>query len=147
MPMMHDNAFRESLGARLKSLRSDAERRWGKMTADQMVWHVGDGLEMALGTRPYTSGKFPPLPKGVLKFAVLNLPWPRGAPTLDGLVATKRYDFEAERARCLRLLDEIGKKDLQSAWPAHPAFGPVDGRFHSRLQAKHVDHHLKQFGA
>jgi hypothetical protein len=147
MAMLHDAAVRESLLARMKSLRADTPRHWGSMSIDQMCWHLADGLEMALGKRPYGTVKLPPLPKSVIKFAVLNLPWPRGAPTIDTLRATSRHDFEAERSRCLRLLDEMGRRDLAATWPAHPAFGAVDGTFHSRLQAKHVEHHLRQFGA
>lgn len=147
MAMLHDASVRESLLRRMKSLRPDATRRWGTMSADQMLWHLADGLEMALGKRPYGKPKLPPVPKAVIRFAVLNLPWPKGAPTLDTLRATGTHDFEAERTRCLRLLDEVGEKELRGSWPEHPAFGRVDGRFHSRMQAKHVDHHLKQFGA
>jgi len=147
MALIHDAAVRDSLRTRLQSLRPDATRRWGTMSADQMLWHLADGLEMALGTRPYGKPKLPPIPKAVIRFLVLNAPWPKGAPTLDTLVASKKHDFEAERSRCLRLLDEMGKKDIGGAWPSHPAFGPVDGRFHSKLQAKHLDHHLRQFGA
>jgi hypothetical protein len=36
---------------------------------------------------------------------------------------------------------------MESAWPESPIFGRVTGKFNSRLQAKHVDHHLRQFGA
>ena len=45
MPMLHDSSFRESVQSRLKALRPDAERRWGKMTVDQMLWHVNSALE------------------------------------------------------------------------------------------------------
>jgi len=147
MAMLHDATVRDSLRTRIQSLRPDARRRWGSMSADQMLWHLADGFEMALGKRPYGKPKLPPLPKSVIRFAVLNLPWPKGAPTLDTLRATGNHDFEAERTRCLRLLDEMGQKDLGGEWPVHPAFGAVGGSFHSRMQAKHVEHHLRQFGA
>jgi len=143
---IHDDRVRLEFRARLESLRRDSPRRWGRMTVDQMLWHLGDGLEMAIGSRPYGQPQLPAIPSALLKFAVLNLPWPKGAPTLDALRASGTHDFEAERTRCLRLLEELGRKDVHSAWPAHPAFGVVDGRFHSRLQARHVDHHLRQFG-
>jgi hypothetical protein len=81
-----------------------------------------------------------------MKFIVLNLPWPKGAPTLPQAEARQQYDFEAERSRCLQLLDEFARKRLDERWPLDPVFGKVTGRFKSRLQAKHLDHHLRQFG-
>jgi hypothetical protein len=63
------------------------------------------------------------------------------------LVAKERYDFEAERARCLELLDAVGTTPLDGAWPEHPGLGRMRGRQWSALMAKHVDHHLSQFGA
>jgi hypothetical protein len=37
-------------------------------------------------------------------------------------------------------------KRLDEDWPENPIFGKVSGTDISRLQAKHLDHHLKQFG-
>ena len=81
-----------------------------------------------------------------MKFLVLNLPWPKGAPTAPVLEAKQQYDFEAQRARCLKLLNTFAAKGLAEEWPLDPFFGKVSGTFKSRLQAKHLNHHLKQFG-
>jgi hypothetical protein len=147
MPTLHDDACRTSLERRFRALRPDAERRWGRMTVDQMLWHVNGGLAVSLGRMDPGDEKTPPLPPALLRFLVLHLPWPRGAPTLKAITASgERYDFEAERVRCLELMSDFARKPLESAWPSHPAFGDVTGTFVSRLQARHLDHHLKQFG-
>jgi hypothetical protein len=86
------------------------------------------------------------MPKPMLRFAVLNLPWPQGVPTLEALKATKRYDFAAEQARLLRLIDEFTAKPTRDRWPEHPVLGNMSGSQYSRLQAKHILHHLEQFG-
>jgi hypothetical protein len=88
----------------------------------------------------------PPLPQPVMRWLVLNLPWPKGAPTLPPFVASGAYDFDAERIRCLELIDQLAAKPLEDKWPTHPALGRMSGREASRLQAKHLEHHLKQFG-
>ena len=148
MPEMHDAAVREGLKSRLKSLKPDAKRKWGKMSADQMLWHVASSLELALGRASAPPAKAPvPLPKPVLRFAVVNLPWPRGAPTIPQIVASGQHDFEKERKRILGLIDELAKKDLSGPWPVHAVLGEMSGLQYTRLQAKHLDHHLKQFGA
>lgn len=146
MPLLHDVQYRSQIEKRLNSLRSDTQPRWGKMSVDQMVWHVNEVLAVALGqitTPPQKS----PLPRPILRFVVLNLPWPKGAPTLPVFEAKQRYDFDAERARCLELLKTFARKPLRETWPLNPIFGRVTGELTSKLQAKHLDHHLRQFGA
>ena len=110
-----------------------------------MLWHVNTTLQLHLGeiTSPRERTR---LPRRVIKFLVLNLPWPRGAPTLAKLVAKQQCDFAHEHQRCLQLIDKFTTKRLNDEWPENPIFGKVSGRDLSRLQAKHLDHHLRQFG-
>jgi hypothetical protein len=145
MVMLHDAPARRAIEARLAALRPDTTPRWGRMSADQMLWHCNRGLDVALGQFQLPPEK-PPLPKVVMKFMVLRLPWPKNAPTSPHFVAKERYDFEAERRRCLQLIDQLAQRPLEGTWQDHPFFGPMSGREISRLQAKHLDHHLAQFG-
>ena len=80
-----------------------------------------------------------------MKFIVINLPWPKGAPTAPPFVSEGMYDFDTERTRCLRLIDEFCARSLEGDWPASPILGRMSGREASRLHAKHLNHHLKQF--
>jgi hypothetical protein len=115
------------------------------MSVDQMLWHVSDALALALGELSVPPTK-PPLPRGLLKFMILNLPWGKNAPTMPQFVAKQSYDFEAERTRCLGLIDRAASMDLNSEWPTHPMLGRMSGSQVSRLHAKHLHHHLTQFG-
>ena len=144
MPMLHDPPFRASIETRLKALRPDASRRWGTMTSDQMLWHVNRFLESALGEHSLPAQKIP-LPRPLMRFMLLYMPWPRSAPTNRGAVAKGQYDFEVERARCQALIDRFVSHPLDGAWPVDPTFGAVSGKFASSLQAKHLDHHFRQF--
>lgn len=146
MALLHDASTRQAIDRRLRALRSDTTPRWGKMSADQMLWHVNRVLDVGLGQYQLPPRR-PPLPKGLMKFMVLRLPWVKNAPTHPNFVATERHDFEAERLRCLRLVDILAGRPLDGIWLDHPIFGPMSGREVSALQAKHLDHHLKQFGA
>jgi hypothetical protein len=146
MDLLHDSQYRSTIANRLRSLRADSRGRWGKMSVDQMLWHVNQGLALSLGEVTAPPQKVP-LPRPILKFFVLNLPWPKGAPTLPQAEAKQQYDFDAERARCFHLLEAFARKPLDEVWPVDPVFGKVTGRFKSRLQAKHLNHHLRQFGA
>ena len=116
------------------------------MTVDQMLWHVNCGLENALGRFDVREQRIP-LPHAVTKFLVLNMPWRKGkTPTAREFIAKSHYDFEVEQARLLRLIDEMSTKSLEAPWGRSSFMGPMTGRDWSRLQAKHVDHHLSQFG-
>ena len=145
MAMLHDEAYRSRIIKRIETLQRDTPRRWGKMSPDQMLWHVNGGLSMALGQIDVAPQKAP-LPRGLMRWLVLNLPWPKGAPTLPPFVASRPYDFDAERTRCYQLIGQLVAKPLDDSWPTHPALGQMSGHEASRLQAKHLDHHLKQFG-
>ncbi len=145
MATLHERAVRESIEARLKALRPDSRGRWGRMSVDQMLWHLNQNLAAATGEIA-TPAMRAPLPRSVMKFLVLRLPWPRGAPTHPEFTATKEHDFGAERERCLQLIAALADRPVEGPWLKHPMFGRMTGREVSRLQAKHFDHHLRQFG-
>ncbi len=146
MPLLHDAQYKTEIVRRVKALRADSRPRWGKMSVSQMLWHVNEALEDALG-RPIASPQRGALPRPLMKLVVLNLPWPKGSPTLARWVPRQeQYDFAAEQARCLRLIEQVAAKPLDSAWPESPSLGKMSGRDTSRLQAKHLNHHLTQFG-
>jgi hypothetical protein len=144
--LLHDPQCKEGILRRLKTLGPDAARRWGRMSVTQMLWHVNEAMEGALGRIQAEPLKVP-LPRPLLKFLVLNFPWGKGAPTLKRWVPqSDNYDFASEHARCLRLVGEIASKPINDAWPDSPTLGRMTGGEVSRLQAKHLNHHLTQFG-
>lgn len=146
MALLHDPVTRDAVKARVAALRPDSARRWGRMTVDQMLWHVNCGLENCLG-RYHVEDIRLPLPHPIVKFLVLNLPWRKGkTPTAREFLAKEHYDFAAEKARLLRLIEEVTARPLDAAWPTSSFMGPMTGRDWSRMGAKHLDHHLSQFG-
>ena len=146
MALLHDPQHKAEILRRLKTLSPNAARRWGKMSVSQMLWHVNEAMEGALGRIQAEPMKVP-LPRPLLKFLVLNFPWGKGAPTLKRWVPqSDNYDFASEQARCLRLVGELASKPLEDAWPDSPTLGRMRGGEVSRLHAKHLNHHLTQFG-
>ncbi|HZI41472.1 MAG TPA: hypothetical protein VFD67_07195 [Gemmatimonadaceae bacterium] len=86
------------------------------MTVDQMLRHVNIALGAVLGQGSFTPMKMP-MPGPVFRFFALNSPWPKGSPTHPEFCVGERYDFNAEKTRCLTLIDEVAKKPMESAWP------------------------------
>ena len=146
MAILHDANVRSGIETRVRRLTPETRGRWGKMSVDQMLWHVNQAMAAAVGEIDQPDGK-PPLPRGVMKFLVLKLPWVRNAPTLPGFVAKASHDFDAEKQRCLRLVKALADRPIEGVWMEHPLFGAMTGADVSRLHAKHLDHHLTQFGA
>jgi hypothetical protein len=146
MPLLHDPSFRTKIESRLKSITPDTRRKWGSMSAPQMLWHVNQFLGFALGDETPEASKSP-MPKSLMRFFLLYMPWPKGAPTHKQAIAKEPKDFEAERAKCLKLIDRFVSKSMESEWPHDPIFDFKTGKSISQMQAKHLDHHLRQFGA
>jgi hypothetical protein len=148
MRRIHDTAVREDIKRRLNALTPTSPRRWGKMSPDQMLWHCAEPIEVALGKKPY--GEMmpkPPIPAGVVRWLLLHMPWPKGKlPTAPSFVARQSYDFEAQRARLLGLIDELAARDESEQAALHPIFNENSIGYQSQLQAKHLTHHLEQFG-
>lgn len=146
MPLLHDPIVSASIRERLGKLTPASERRWGKMSVDQMLWHVNKMLDNGLGHFRPADLRIP-LPKPVIRFIVLRLPWPKGSPTLPEAKACEHYSFDAERDRCFALIDEFTQRRLDApGWGHSGGLGDIGGRQWSELQAKHLDHHLRQFG-
>ena len=146
MPLLHDPAVRDSIRVRVNKLGPDTPRRWGKMSVDQMLWHVNRALRNAIGEIEPPEIHVP-IPRGLAKFLVLNMPWPRNADTQPAYRADVRYEFATERDACLRLIDQVTSRSIDStSWGKSAPFRHMTGRDWSRLNAKHLDHHLRQFG-
>jgi hypothetical protein len=116
------------------------------MTVDQMLWHLNQFLAFSLGEGSPTKPSKAPLPLPILRFFTLYMPWPKGAPTNPNARAEEQHDFGEERARCLALIERFASRPMDGPWPVDPTWGKVTGKYQSRLHAKHLDHHLKQFG-
>jgi hypothetical protein len=144
--LLHDAGRGNEVRSRLHALEPAAQPLWGKMTVDQMLHHANIVLMESLGehtARPNIRG----LPEPLVRWAILNLPWGKGAPTRPDMLipAGQRYDFDDERSRCLVMIDRFLARPMDAPWPRAANFA-MTGRHWSQLQYKHLDHHLRQFG-
>jgi hypothetical protein len=145
MIQLHDAEVRDSIRTRIRSLSAGTRPRWGRMSSAQMLWHCSQVLKTSLGEAEVAPRR-PPFPVPVLKFMLFRLPWPHNAPTAPEYKAGVAHDFETERMRCLGLIDRfVARKREEGGW-SRAVFGAITGREWSCLHARHLDHHLKQFG-
>jgi Protein of unknown function (DUF1569) len=137
---------------RLKTVGPESSRRWGRMSAPQMVCHLSDSFRMCLGekeVRPTNSR----LDRTIVKALALYLPipWLRGIHTSPELAqecgGTKPADFAADLAELATLLEVVTTPPLRFSGRSHPIFGRMSDAAWLRWGYLHMDHHLRQFGA
>lgn len=145
------SADKAEIVRRLGALRSDSARRWGRMSAHQMVCHLSDGYRMLTDRRVTALAPFP-LPRSAIKLLALYVPinWRANLPTTPELdqagAGTKPADFALDVAELMRLLDHITADSRGQDDMLHPLFGRMSASSWMRWAYLHADHHLRQFG-
>jgi hypothetical protein len=139
---------RAAICSRVRSLSASSTARWGRMSLSGMLQHLRLSARMAVGELAVAPANKRPFQVFPLKHLILYLlPFPKGAPTAPELYPGAAASLEEERAALLALLDRIGAGPREGTGPTHPLFGPLSWREWGTATHKHVDHHLKQFGA
>lgn len=150
MKSVYDPERVAELDARIRALRPDAERQWGKMSLPQAVSHMAIGFESALGDVKIKRVFLGRLIGGFVKKMALNDDKPLGknSPTAPEFIITDSPDLERERTRLLGLLHRFadGGRAACTTNP-HGFFGPMTPDEWAVLLYKHTDHHLRQFSA
>ena len=136
---------------RLQQLQPESYRRWGRMSAHQMICHLNDSFKLALNERPVAAVAWPLKP--VVRFIALQLPLPwakgriRTVPEAEqGIGGTAPVEFEQDRGELLALMGRFCSAADEQLCPTHPMFGQMTARHWRRWAYLHLDHHLRQFG-
>ena len=135
---------------RIARLAPGSQPQWGSMSVAQMLAHCSIGMDSASGdARPPRHWMGRMLGPIVKPLALRNdEPMKKNSPTAPIFLVKDERDFEAERTR---LLDRIDK--FAAAGPAgctthpHAFFGQLTPDEWAIQMYKHLDHHLRQFGA
>ena len=142
---------RLELVERLRRVQPHSERRWGRMSAHQMVCHLSDSFRMATGEKAVSpvGGPFQRTVRKVLAL-YLPVPWPPGIltrPEIDQEVSgTGPSVFAVDLAESIALLEFVAASSTRADWPDHPIFGRMSRTAWMRWAYLHTDHHLRQFG-
>jgi hypothetical protein len=141
---------RQEILDRLGTLPPGATRQWGKMDAAQMCAHCTAGLEVAAGDVKKDQLFFGKLFARFVKGSLLHSDKPMGknAPTDPSFVVSDARDFAKEKARLVEIVKRFGAGGPSAAdGRVHSFFGTMTGDEWGVLMWKHLDHHLRQFGA
>ena len=152
MKSLRNPADKEEILRRLHSIQPSSQRRWGRMSAHQMICHLSDGFRMYMGERPA-----PPLqmrlPRVLLKWTALwaPVPWPHGFQTMPEIDqdagGTRPAEFAKDMNELRSLIGRFTEPRGRFSTQPHPHFGLLSEKEWLRLGYLHADHHLRQFGA
>jgi hypothetical protein len=148
MHSLTDPGVVDSLVTRLGKLHPQRPRAWGRMTPHEMLCHLADCFELALGERSAIAVDTWWQRKVLRRIALhTSLAWPHGIKTRpeveQGVGGTLPEDFEQDRARLVVLIRRLATGGARAN--RHPALGPLTREEWLIWGYRHTDHHLRQF--
>ena len=145
MQSLFDTNTYEHILKRIDNLNEGSERRWGKMTAGQMAWHCQFPLKIAVKNKNKGSGNL--VARLFFKKTMYSdKPWRKNLPTAPALKAKEDKDLTTEKAILRQLVTDFYECRTRTVWNPHPMFGKFTHDQWGKMQYKHLNHHLTQFG-
>ena len=135
--------------ARIQKLNAESKPLWGKMSVGQMLAHANVSYELVYENK-HPSPNF--MAKIFLKLIIKNIvvnekPYKHNSPTGKVFVINETKDFEFEKKRLIDFIlktEQVGEVYFKGK--ESNSFGPLTTQEWSNMFAKHLDHHLAQFG-
>ena len=150
MKNLFDATVTDQVKSRLGQLGPQSERRWGKMTAAQMLAHCSVSMQWAVGEVVPEKG---PLPLRLMGRLVKPMvfrnddPMRKNSPTARSLIVADERDLGKERDRLVGLIDKFAAGGAEGCTRNPQSFfGKMTPEEWAILTYKHLDHHLRQFG-
>ncbi len=135
---------------RINSLTPETQGLWGKMTVDQMLAHCNVSYEMVYGPEKHKK------PGAIAKFILKNFVKPKvvgekaytqNGPTAPQFIISDRKNFNEEKKRLIGFIQKTQQLGA-SAFDGKESFsfGKLKSQEWNNMFAKHLNHHLAQFG-
>lgn len=135
---------------RINRLTPETRGLWGKMTADQMLAHCNVSYEMVYEPQKHKK------PGGIAKFILKTFvkakvvgekAYTQNGPTSPQFIISERKDFAEEKKRLIGFIQKTQQLGA-SAFDGKESFsfGKLTAGEWSNMFAKHLNHHLSQFG-
>jgi hypothetical protein len=135
---------------RINNLTPETHGLWGKMTVDQMLAHCNVSYEMVYEPekhkKPGSIAKF--ILKTFVKSKVVgDKAYPQNGPTAPQFIVSERKNFEEEKKRLIGFIQKTQQLGA-SAFDGKESFsfGRLKAQEWNNMFAKHLNHHLAQFG-
>jgi hypothetical protein len=149
MKSLFSPADSQNIIDRLGQINENSPALWGKMNATQMLMHCQQPMQVSLGELRLKRGLMGFwFGKTTMKRLLSSRPFPKNLPTDPNFIITMDGDFTTEKSKLEALITQFQKADPEGmSKHEHPFFGKMQPEEWDRLNWRHLDHHLKQFGA
>lgn len=145
-----ENEVTAELIERINRISPEQMPSWGKMSADQMLAHCNVTYELVYDNKHPKPNIFK---KFILRLFVKNLvvsekPYKKNSMTAPEFLITDTRNFEKEKERLVTYINQtqqLGETHFDGK-ESH-SFGTLTKNEWNNMFYKHLDHHLKQFGA
>ncbi len=135
---------------RIQSLTPETKGNWGKMNVEEMLAHCNVTYEFVYETekhkKPGAIAKFI-LKSFVKKKVVGEASYPKNSPTGPQFIIKTEKDFQTEKKRLIGFIQktqQLGKDAFDGKESL--SFGKLNATEWNNMFAKHLNHHLEQFG-
>ncbi|WP_124642128.1 MULTISPECIES: DUF1569 domain-containing protein [Amniculibacterium] len=135
---------------RIQQLNANTKGKWGKMSVDQMLAHCNITYSMIFEPekhkKPGMIASF--LLKQFVKDKVVNeQPYKQSIPTGPAFLIHDERQFEEEQKKLIGYLQKVQQLG-PSAFEGKVSlsFGKLSAKEWNNMMAKHLNHHLSQFG-
>lgn len=135
---------------RINKLTPQSQPQWGVMNVGQMLAHCNITYELVY-TNKHPKPRSPfmrwVLKSFVKKMVVNEEPYKKNIRTAPHFVMSSEKDFEKEKERLIGYIKQTQElsADYFDGKESH-SFGPLNKSEWNNMFAKHLDHHLTQFG-
>lgn len=135
---------------RINQLTPESQRGWGTMSVDQMLAHLNVAYETVYEPkkhkRPGMIAKFF-LKNFVKDKTVKEIPYRQNLPTAPMFKIVGSRDFQDEKRRLIGFIQKTQQlgRDAFHGKESH-SFGKLTAQEWNNMFAKHLNHHLAQFG-
>ena len=149
MDNLYEQPVYDAIIERIKNLTSTQQALWGKMNVAQMLAHCCVAFSVPLATEPMPRPLIGRLVGWIFKAKLYDeVPYKKSLPTSPAFVIKEEKNFEAEQKQLISLTKEFFTKGRERTGQfPHPMFGTFTSDQWGMSMYKHLDHHLKQFGA
>lgn len=148
MKSILDTQTQQEVIERIRSLSAHSQAQWGKMNVFQMLEHCALCEDMYQSTIQVKRSLIGRLIGGMILKQVLKdeKPFSKNSPTGKELMASKQTgDLELLKTEWINRINQYQQYQVSNF--VHPFFGPLTREQVGYLDYKHIDHHLRQFGA
>lgn len=135
---------------RINRLTPETQRKWGTMSVDQVLAHMNVAYETIYEPQKHQKPNFIAgfLLKNFVKPKVVNeIPYKQNIPTAPMFLIKGDKDFEIEKKRLIGFIQktqQLGREAFEGK-KSH-SFGKLTAQEWNNMLAKHLNHHLNQFG-